>query len=266
MALTFFVLSTFFSISLGLSSVLTYFETKPEITIFLKDGLNQETISSLEKDLSAYLAVKEVRYISKDKALDIYRQQNKNNPLLLEMVTANILPASFEISASDPKIFSQISQDFSTRTTIVDEIIYQQDIINSLLSWTNIVRQTGLLTVSVLSLVSFIVILVIIGMKITNRKDEVRISRLLGASRFYVKKPFLLEGLFYGFFGALLGWVGSFALFYYFQPNLNNFFYPITFFNSSLPIYYYALVAQIAIGTGVGYIASWVGVKRYIKY
>ncbi|MBU3935655.1 permease-like cell division protein FtsX, partial [Patescibacteria group bacterium] len=144
MVSSFFILSTFAVLSRGLSSVLAYFETKPEVTIFLKDGLDKSTVESLQKELANYPNVREIKFISKQKALEIYQEQNKDNPLLTEMVTASILPASFEVSVSDPAVLSQIAQNFSAKTDSIDEIIYQQDIVQNMLNWTNIIRKVGL--------------------------------------------------------------------------------------------------------------------------
>ena len=83
MTLSFFVMSIFIFTNTGLSTVLNYFETKPEITLFLKDGLDKTTIEGIQKELSNYKNVKEIKYISKDKALEIYKEQNKDKEICL---------------------------------------------------------------------------------------------------------------------------------------------------------------------------------------
>ncbi|HAP38004.1 hypothetical protein A2574_00940 [Candidatus Shapirobacteria bacterium RIFOXYD1_FULL_38_32] len=262
----FFVSTFFFVISDGLSGVLSYFETKPEITIFLKDGLDKNTVESIQRDLSNYPDIREIKFISKDEALKIYQEQNKGNPLLLEMVTSSILPASFEVSVSNPETLNLIAENFSGKKDQVDEIIYQKDIIQSLLTWTSNIRYFGIIVISALGLIAFLMIFVLIGMKITNRKDEVKISRLLGASRHYVKKPFLYEGAIYGLIGSSLGWLLAFIIIFYFKNQINQYFEPTVFINNE-PIYYLQILfAEIAIGLFIGYLASWFGVKRYIKY
>lgn len=266
MTISFFSLNSFVVISAGMSSVLKYFETKPEITIFLKDGLDRNTVENLQKELSNYPNIREIKFISKEKALSIYKDQNKNNPMLTEMVTASILPASFEVSVSDPKILEQIAQDFSAKKDQIDEIIYQKDIVNSLMSWTDFIRKTGIALVSISSIVTFLIIFVIIGMKITNRKNEIGISRLLGASNFYVKKPFLIEGLIYGISGSLIGSASCFLLIFYFSGQINSFFNPISFIPSDLSFYSTLLLFSVVLGSLIGYLASFVGVKRYIKF
>lgn len=266
MILSFFFISLFVIINFGLSSVLNYFETKPEITLFLKDGLEKSVVENIQKELSAYPNIKEITFISKDKALSIYKEQNKDNPLLTEMVTASILPASFEITVTDPKVLEEIYQNYSTKTSVIDEIIYQKDIINSLLNWTNTTRKIGITIVLIFSLISFLTITTIIGMKITNRKDEIKISRLLGASSFYVKRPFLLEGIFYGAIGSIVGFILSFLIAFFSQASINSFFQPVIFIDLSLYLYLLLFAIELLAGIFLGFFASWIGAKRYIKF
>lgn len=262
----FFILNFFLLINRGLSGVLNHFETKPEITIFLKDGLDEAKVESIQKELASYPEVKEIRYISKEKALSLYRDMNKDNPLLTEMVTASILPASFEVSAFNPRVLESISQNFSSRKDIVDEIIYQKDVIESLLSWTKIIRQSGLVLISVSVIIVFVMIFTLIGMKINNRKDEIRISRLLGASKFYVKRPFLLEGVIYGIGGSFLGFLLSFLIIYNFRTAINAFFQPIIFVPQLSLFEPILLVTEVLAGIIIGLSASWLGARRYIKW
>jgi len=256
----------FYLVSSGLSKTLTYFETKPEITIFLKDGLSKDLVQSVQNDLSLYPDIREIRFISKEKALDIYQDQNKDNPLLLEMVTSDILPASFEVSANNPQTLEQIENDFKTRSDIVDELIYQKDVVANLLVWTQRIRFSALIFVSLFSFVSFLVIFTIIGMKITNRKDEIRISRLLGASRSFVKKPFLMEGIFYGLIGSLLANLVVLPIAYLFKTDVNNFFQPIEFINLDYIHILQIITVSSFLSIFLTYFASILSVKRYFKF
>ena len=266
MTFSFMLVSLFIVVNSGLSKVLVYFETKPEITIFIKDDLPQADIDNLQKDLANYQDIKEIKFISKEKALEIYKQQNKNNPMLTEMVTASILPASFEITVTDPKTLEKIYQNYATNTNVVDEIIYQKDVINSLLDWTNIIRRSGFIITIIVFIISFFSVSTIIGMKTTNRKDEIKISRLLGASKFYVKKPFLLEGIFYGLIGSFIGSILTLTLIYFVRTSINTFFQPVVFIPNELSIYGLVILAQLFLGLIIGFFSSLIGVRRYIKF
>ncbi len=266
MTFSFMLVSLFIVVNSGLSKVLVYFETKPEITIFIKDDLPQADIDNLQKDLANYQDIKEIKFISKEKALEIYKQQNKNNPMLTEMVTASILPASFEITVTDPKTLEKIYQNYATNTNVVDEIIYQKDVINSLLDWTNIIRRSGFIITIIVFIISFFSVSTIIGMKTTNRKDEIKISRLLGASKFYVKKPFLLEGIFYGLIGSFIGSILTLTLIYFVRTSINAFFQPVVFIPNELSFYGLVILAQLLLGLIIGFFSSLIGVRRYIKF
>ena len=266
MTFSFILISVFVVASKGIVETLNYFETKPEITIYLNDGLENATIENLKTELANYQNVKEVRFISKEKALELYQQQNQGNSDLTEMVTASILPASIEVTVSNPLVLEQIYQNYATRNDVVDEIIYQKDVINTLLDWTNAIRKGGIVVISIVLLVTFFAVSSIIGMKTTNRKDEIKISRLLGASNWYVKKPFLLEGIFYGFWGSLIASLLVFTVFILKRQLINSFFAPIEFISSDLELYAIFLGAEIILGCLIGLFASLIGVKRYIKF
>lgn len=266
MTIFFFLSSNFVLISYGFSSVLTYYETKPEITIFLKDGLDSSTIDATQKELGNFPGIREIRFISKEKALAIYQEQNKNNPLLTDLVTASILPASFEVSVSDPKMLEQISAAFSGRTNLVDEMIYQKDVIESLLNWTNAIRRFGLITIVIFGFTCFLVVFIIIGMKITSRKEEIKICRLLGASKFYVIKPFLIEGAIYGLVGAIIGSGIVILLSQIYERPINQFFQPTVFVSTDPLFPLFLVLASIFSGLILGSISSWFGSKRYIRF
>lgn len=263
--LSFLVLNTFVYLNRGLNQVLSYFETKPEITIYLKDGLEAEKITALENEIKTYPKVREIRKISKEKALELYKEMNKDNPLLTEMVTASVLPASIEVSANDPRVLEVIAQKFSSKSE-VDEVIYQKDIIQSLLNWTKIIRFFGIALVAIFLVIAFLIIFSLIGMKITNRKDEIRISRLLGASKFYVKRPFLLEGAIYGALGALSGFLLSYLTIAAIRHSVNHFFRPIIFINEFSLLEILILIGEVFFGLFIGLSASWLGARRYIKW
>lgn len=266
MTISFLILTTFIFFNSGLNSVLNYFNTKPEITIFLKDGLDKATLESAQNEIASIPDIREVRYVSKEKALELYRELNKNNPLLTEMVTASILPASFEVSAYNPKVLEAVAQKFTAKTNLVDEIVYQKDLIDSLMGWTNMLKNVAFITISFFGLVAFFVTSVVIGLKITNRKDEINTSRLLGASLFYVKKPFIMEGIIYGLFGSTLGYLITIIFIFYFKTKLNVFFAPAIFISSD-PIFYLVwFIIEFFIGFVVGLSTSFVVSKRYIKW
>lgn len=264
MSLTLFVALAFFLTALGSQAILNYFEGKPQITVFFTDQKKSEDIKALEEKLKATGWVLQTKYISKEEALSIYRKQNKKDPLLLEMVTANILPASLDVSAKDPQYLSGLVKTLQAEPN-VEEVVYQKDIVDLLITWTQTIRKTGLVLVGFLTVLSLLILLTIIGMKIAIRKEEIEILRLIGASKWYIRWPFLLEGAFYGGIAALIGWIASACLLIYLMPYLKSFLSGVPLFTVS-PIFLLELfLSSILIGVGVGIIGSLLAVWRYLK-
>ena len=131
----------------------------------------------------------------------MYKEQNKNDPLLLEMVSADILPASLEVSAKSPTFLSQLDEKIRGARG-VDEVIYQRDVVDSLLSWTNAIRLTGGIIGGLLVLDSLLIIGTVIAMKVALKRDEIEILTLVGASPWTIRAPFILEGGVYGVIGS----------------------------------------------------------------
>lgn len=265
MSLTFFVAALVFLLGLGSSIVLRYFESRPQITAFLKDDRKQTDIEQLKSKLQSTGKVSSIRSISKEEALQIYKEQNKKDPILLEMVTADILPASLEVSAVDAKDLSMLDEILKKEPG-VEDVVYQKDVVESLISWTNAIRTIGLVLFFFLASVSLLIILTVTGIRIALRKEEIEILRLVGASTWYIRSPFLLEGMIYGLIGGLIAWLTSFILLLYATPFLSSLLsgLPVTLPPSIL--FMLAFLIGITFSGGLlGIVGSYFAVKRYLK-
>ena len=263
LTITFFLISVFLLVTAGSAKIIHFFETRPQVTAFLKDE-TQEEVSKIKNQMENLSGVKSVNFISKQEALNIYREQNKNDPLLLEMVTADILPASLEVTAADPLALSQIASVLK-QNSLVEDVVYQQDVIDRLLSWTRSVRIAGSILVGLLLISSMTTVFVIISMKITGRRGEIEIMRLLGASRGQVVAPFLLEGIFYGVIGSFIGWGTAYTTLLYSTPLILKFFGSIPLLPVPFVFMITLLGSELLLGPLVGLISSLFASRRFLK-
>lgn len=264
MTQTFFVITMFTFVIYGSARIINYFEAQPQVTAFFKEEAQQSEINALGEDLQQSGKVSELRFVSKAEALQIYKEQNKNDPLLTDLVTEGILPASFEISAVDINDLSAIS-DVLKKSPIIDQVLYPQDIVANVIRWTDALRKLGLATIVILSLDSIFLMIIIIGIKISQKKEEIEIMRLLSATNWYIRWPFMLEGVFYGIIGALFGWLIATAVMFYSLPALRDFFGSIPVLTVS-PIYLFVLLGfEIIIAVIIGVFSSFLAVLRYLK-
>lgn len=264
MALTFLFISFFTFLLYGSSKAISYFESRPQVTAFFKNEVKQADIDSLKDSLMATNKVSSIKFVSKEEALEIYREQNKDDPLLLELVTADILPASLEISTVKIEDLSGINNMLKD-SPLVSEVVFQKDVVSVLTSWTNALRSIGFGLIIVLSLVSIFIMVIIIGVKISQKKHDIEIMRLIGAGGWYIRWPFMLEGIFYGSVGALLGWLISTGALWYATPFLSSFLKGIPIFPIPFIFLFGLLGMEILVAVILGMLSSFVAVLRYLK-
>jgi cell division transport system permease protein len=273
MFLTFLVGGVFFLATLASVMVLGYFEGKPQVTVFLTPKAGQLEADNLKAKLEATGKVSGTHYVSKEDALAIYRQQNQNDPLLLEMVTADILPASLEVSATDPQYLSELATVIGGSEG-VDEVVYQRDVVDSLLAWTNAIRLVGGTLALLLVVDSLLIIGTVIAMKIAMKRDEIEILTLVGATPWTIRAPFILEGGFYGFIGAAVASVILSGVIAWLRPYLFTFLGSIPtlsglFTSLTSPAFLISLAVFLAgnmlLGFCLGALGSSIALRRFLK-
>ncbi len=264
MMLTFLTISFFTFLLTGSSRVINFFESKPQVTAFFKNETKQNDINALESQVKNTGKVSSVRFVSKQEALKIYREQNKDDPLLLDLVTADILPASLEISTFKISDLSGISETLKGSPD-VSEVIFQKDIVSTLVSWTAAVRKIGIGLIIVLSLVSTFIMITIIGIRISQRKEDIEIMRLIGASDWYIRWPFLFEGMFYAVIGAAIGWTIASLVLWYSTPFLSSFLRGIPILPVSPIFLFEVLLAELIFAMILGFLSSFLAVLRYLR-
>lgn len=276
-SLTLFIISIFIFVSMASQSILNHFETKPQIIAYLKDDHTQEQVNLLINSVSSQANTQKAEYISKDQALEIYKQSVGNDPLLLGtvtelgLVTADILPASVEVTAKTPQDFDSIvkvlekSDIVSSTPQGQKEIDFPKDIVSELTRWTQAIRTAGLILVTALSLTSILTIMIVISLKISSKRVEINTLKLLGAQQLFILKPYLQESIIYGLSGAFIGWLLSFIVLLYSTPFLsqrigNIITMPVPFHIALVP-----LAILIVFSLFLSLISSFWAVIRFLK-
>jgi len=266
MILTFLTISLFAFLLFGSYQIVSYFETKPQVQIFFKDEAKKESIDAIKNQLQSSGKIASIKYISKEEALAIYKEQNKNDPLLLELVTADILPASIEISTYNVQDLAGVV-DAVKNLPVVDKIGYQPDVIKKLTSWTDALRKAGVIIIVILAIESVLVMTTIIGIKISQKREEIEIMRLIGATNWYISWPFLYEGILYAVVGSLSGWAIANGLIWYYTPAIANSDFlkgiPVLPFDKMFLLELLGAEAGIAILLGI--FSSFIAVYRYLE-
>lgn len=232
LGVTFFVISVLGVLVYSSGQSLRYFETRPQVIAFLKDDATPEKIYSLQQKLSQDSRVSKVNFVSKEEAVEIYKRATADNPLLSELVSPSIFPASLEFSLVDLSFAQSIVEELK-KEDVVESVGFTaslggedtlSDVVNRLRKFTWYIRVGGGLFATLLAVSSFLVLIVIIGMRMTTRRDEVEILGLIGASQGFIISPIILEAVIYSLIGVFSGWLATFLLVLYLTPSLISYF------------------------------------------
>ncbi len=250
---------------------------KIDISVYLKDDVSDTQREDLVTDLKKIENVRAVNYISKEQALKNYIEINKDNVDLQLAIsqTDNPLPASLQIKVYDPDKIDSIKQfleKLEVEALQSDQTSYSGDrkeAIDKIAKATSFIRKAGVVGVIVFALISVLIIFNTIQMAIFNRRDELSIMRLLGASKFYIRGPFLVESLLIGVASAVVSVVACNALFSVASSTLNASSFgllDITYANRYFTDHFWSITgAQLGLGIFIGVGSSFVATQRYLR-
>jgi len=249
-----------------------------DISVYLKDSVNEEQREDLISQLQNFENVRSIEYITKEQALEDYKDQNAKNIDLLVAIsqTDNPLPASLRVKPEDPNRIEEIRQ-FLEQPDIKDlqsdETSYSGDrkeAVDNITQATSFLRTAGIAGVLIFTVISMLIIFNTIQMAIFNRREELTIMRLLGANSWYIRGPFIVETVLYGIVAAIISIAACSTLFSVQAAafgvsslNLLDLQFANAYFEQRFwPI----LLIQMVIGISIGAISAYIATRRYLKF
>ena len=246
-------------------NVTNSWEAKVEISTFLRDDANSGEIQALESEVAQMPEVKDVTYVSKAQAYEEFKETYADTPQLYEALSPDSLPASLRIALTD----AQYTQEVAARiqgASGVDEVRFGGEIIRRLLQVNTLLRTVTLVLSVILMIASAALIANTIRLGIYARREEIGIMKLVGATNWFIRIPFMLEGLVAALLGALLAagivWFADAMLFTRLAQAV-PFLAPA--FNFSTRELMTVVAALVAVGTGVGLVGSGMATRRFLQ-
>lgn len=272
MVLTLLVVSSLMILSITTTVAVETLQNKIDITIYFSKDASEDKIAKVASELNNLETVKNVEYISKEDALSKFKDKHKNNSLLLQSLVElddNPLQSSVNIKANDPSNFANIVSflESGSAKDIIDKINYyeNQTMINRLTGFIRTTRQFGLALTIVFSMVAFLVSFNTVRVAIYTAREEISIMRLVGASNWFIRWPFLVEGFLYGLIAA----IATVAIFYpalsFASPYINAFLPRADIYNYFKENFFQFFGIISAIGVGIGVISSFIAIRRHLR-
>lgn len=262
-ALSLSVVGVFMFGTITLNELIGTFEKQVEIEVFLLDSAEPKAVESLQEKIISWSEIDTVRYISKEEALERFKQRYKDQPELIENLPGNPLPASFVVRLKDPKQVEKVAKRFDGNE-IVDEVEYGKKYVDRLFEAIKVIRYAGITFITLLAFVSIVLIVLTIRLAIYARRQEIAIMRLVGASNWFIRIPFIIEGCVQGFIGALLAAGSLYLLKISVFQNIKEqlLWLPLKFEVSLLLQISEGLVIG---GLAIGAIGSTIALRRFLK-
>jgi len=260
------------------SNTIAQITSKIDISVYLNDSDTAAQTTQLVSELKKLPNSQSVVYLSKAQVLRQYLAQNNGNQQLQLAIseTSNPLPATIHIKPRDLNKIQDI-KDFLSKPSITalqsDPPSYSGSLkqaIDNITHATNLFRKIGISAVVVFAAISALIIFNTIQMAIFNRRDEVRIMRLLGASTSYIRGPFVVESAIYGILSAVISvliinsiFVASSSTLQATTFGLLDIGYATTYFDAH---FWKFLTMQLVVGIVIGTVSSIIATRRYLKF
>jgi cell division transport system permease protein len=257
-ALSLFVIGLFGLAAHNVRQFIHEVESRVEIVAYLHDDANRTSVQLAEEQIREFPEVAAVRYVSQEEALEIARRELREVSSLISSLERNPLPASLEISLHTGQADAAIVRRVADRVAaypFVEEVGYGDDWLDKVFMLRRVAAAATITLGAGFAAVAALIIGSAIRMAIFARRDEIVIMRLVGATDGFIRRPFVLEGLVTGFFGACVAVVATYGIFRLLSDAVIQLEW--------LPSLY--LLAGLAAGAVVGLLSSAIAVRRHLR-
>lgn len=262
-AITLFVFGIGMLLMINIDQIAKTVESNVEIMVYLKDDLSEDEAQSLEPVFNRVTGVEEVVFIPPDEGLELLEGWMGSGSDLGSLSEENPLPNAYKIKTGDPREVGVAAAELE-RIPGVDNVRYEQGVVEKLIALTKWVRIIGLIVIVLLAVSAIFLIATTTRLTFFARSKEINIMKYVGATDWFVRWPFLLEGVILGFVGALLAvgvlYISYGALITKMQQAVA--FLPLVTASSDILLLYGIL---LGIGVLLGAIGSSISVRKYLR-
>lgn len=279
MIITLSVIASVIFMSAILDITMQELRNKVDINVYFVTSASEQNILSLKTKVEALPEVLEVEYVNRDQSLANFKLKHENDQIImqgLEELGSNPFGGSLNIKAKDPSQYESIAnflneEDIllSSKENIIDGNTYFKNenriAIDRLSRVINATERLGLTLSLALIIVSIIITFNTVRLAIYISRDEISVMQLVGASKNYVKGPFVITGVVVGLVSGLITLFLFFPITYSLGGTTENFFIGLNIFNYYLSNFFQ--IAYIILGSGIaiGALSSFLAVRKYLK-
>ena len=259
-----FVLGVFMMLVVNLTRMASELESQVQIAVYLNDALTEEGRAEVEQMMRDMKSISKIEYIPREQAIKRLEERLGDQKYILEALgESNPLPNSYEVTVKKPEAVQSTAAAIADLYG-VDEAKYGQDVASHLFDMTRLVRIFGFLLMFLLAGATIFIISNTIRLTVFARRKEIAIMKYVGATDWFIRIPFILEGIALGFIG---GGLAALALRSFYSVMAAKIYSTLTFFPlvPQYPFVNYLTTVIIVSGMIVGIIGSTISLKRFLE-
>lgn len=266
--LAFLILSLALLIYVNLERVTENWSDRVQVTAYFDNNLSASELAALKSKIRALEGTADIQYVSQEEAFKKFYGRLKGQEALLDGVSPDILPASLEIhlkKANRDSASVALYVERLKNIPLINEVQYGEEWVKRFSHFMDLIRFAGILVAGFIVLAVVFIVANTIKLTIYTRKDELELMGLVGATRLFIKIPFLIEGVVQGAVGSALAILFLLGVYLAFLQNA-DFFFSFSAMGAGLlflPLSY--LVSLVFAGAALGFLGSLASLKRFIS-
>ncbi len=263
-AVSLFVLGVFLILVMNMNRMAGMLESQVQISVYLQDGLKEGRREMLQDEIEHMQGIESVKFVDRDEAKTRLAERLGDQQYLLDALgDKNPLPDAFEVTVKQPDMVETAAKSIS-QFEGVEEAKYGQDVVEHLFDITRLMRVFGLLLMVLLAGATLFIISNTIRLTVFARRKEIAIMKYVGATDWFIRWPFLLEGIVMGCLGGLLA---ALALRSFYGAMTAKIYDTLAFFPllPQYPFMNYVTIGILLAGMFIGAVGSGVSLKRFLK-
>jgi cell division transport system permease protein len=262
-ALSLLVLGLFLLMVMNANNLAKYLESQVQISVYMEDSASNDNLAAAAKSLKAMPGVIKVTSVNKAEALAKFKKRlGDQNRLLDALGEENPFPYSFDVQVDKPERIAEIVPKIDEMKG-VETAKFGQEVVEHMFKLTRLLRLGGIVLVVLLAMATLFIISNTIRITVFARRREVSIMKYVGATNWFIRWPFLLEGMFLGFAGAL---VASLVLIQMYVALQDKIYSTLAFFPliPAWPFLGYLSLFLIVTGTAIGAAGSSIPLRKFL--
>lgn len=273
MTITLIILSVLTLMFIITSYSVKSIQQRVDISAYFKSDVSEAKVLTIRDEIKQDPRVKEINYVSSEQAQAAFKEKHKGDQLIIDSLgelTTNPFPPTLQIKANNLEDFPAVAEMLNSDKykAVIQEVNFEDNrvIIERLNSLLKFIVTFGLILMVVFCLIAILVMFNTIALTIYNRREEVEIMRLVGATNWYIRGPFIVEAFTYSIIAAVITSALLVPIYFTMLPKISNYLTPgANIFNGDITVFIGVVAIQLAIAFVLSTISSLLAMRKYLR-